>query len=158
MKALGLVAVLSFRTYFSNSAGARGEHHRKGDGTFFWSPSPASVWLFRPEFDWKTTRVALEICRSRSYRRSRRVRHVGIAPGRYYVASGSLPPTVVPGTATTPRPQPVPPASRRYETAFDQEEWTQPGRSRWISNLERNGGSLIFLLKNCGRLRSAGAS
>jgi len=120
MRALGLVAVLLIQL----SAAIPQVHEASITGRVT-GPSlepidGLSVWLFRPEFDWKRrelhwTFAAVVLTDGRG-----EYRHVGLAPGRYYLAAGSLPPTVVPGTVTIPGRQLTLPLSdkRRYETAF----------------------------------------
>jgi Carboxypeptidase regulatory-like domain len=79
------------------------------------------VWLFRPEFDLKVRRllwkpVAVVLTDDRG-----EYRHVGIEPGRYYLASGSLSPGTVSGTVAVglrPHSATVTSQKRRYETAF----------------------------------------
>ena len=80
------------------------------------------VWLFRPELDLKARKVLWKSVAMVTTDDRGEYRHFGIAPGRYYIASGSISPTMSPQVTEALSRRPlvatVITETRRYATEF----------------------------------------
>jgi hypothetical protein len=79
------------------------------------------VWLYRPEFDPRAHKVLWKSVTTVTTNDRGEYRHFGIAPGRYYLGSGSITPAMGPQSrALTRRPEVagVSTENRRYVTSF----------------------------------------